>query len=74
MPKPTEAQIEAAAKYLAEEIMHYAWDGLNPEGRSSDPRPSAPDGYPAWGVRGHFNARQQDYKDAVTKISEILSA
>lgn len=52
--------IDAAAKYLAEKVIHYAWDGLRPDGRCAP--------YPAFSVGGHANARQEDYRDAVRGI------
>lgn len=62
MTYPTDEQIDAGAQYLAREVMSYAWDGLRKDGRASDA------GFRPWGVRGHLNARQEDYRDAVRGI------
>lgn len=56
----TEEQWIAGARVLAEQVMHYSWDGLQP-GRV-DKR------YPAFSVGGHANAHQGDYIDAVKEI------
>lgn len=55
-------QIDAAAKYLAETVMRYKWEGLREDGRSADA------GFPAWKIGGHANARMEDYRDAVRSI------
>lgn len=52
--------IDAAAKFLAEKVIHYSWDGLRPDGRSAP--------FPAFKTGGHANARQEDYRDAVRGI------
>ena len=42
--------------------------GLRVDGRAADRE------FPAWGVGGHLNARQEDYRDAVRGILAAMSA
>ena len=62
----TDEQIEAGARWLAENVMHHKWEGLSKEGRSGDW------GFPAWKVGGQHNARQEDYRDAVRGMLKAM--
>lgn len=62
--KVTDEQITAAAKWLAENVMYYDWDDL---GQAKGTRACDVGGRP-WKVGGHYEARQEDYKDAVRSI------
>ena len=64
----TEDQITAGAKWLARNVVRYGWDGLRPDGRAADA------GFPAWGIGGHLNARQEDYRDAIRGILAAMGA
>lgn len=52
--------IDAAAQWLAKNVMRYEWKGM-----STGIRPAQ---FPAWKVGGHHNATQDDYRDAVRGI------
>jgi hypothetical protein len=66
-----EEAITAAARYLVQTVERKAWDGTRADGRAKD------GGFEpfhwsewTWGVNG--NARQEDYRDVVRKIVEIV--
>ena len=60
-----EFAVEEAAVYLAEKILLVGWEGLRNDGscRSNGAQP--------FGIHGHANARQQDYRDAAAEIIRI---
>ena len=68
MSEWTDEQIDAGAQYLARKVMHHSRSGLRVDGRAADRE------FPAWGVGGHLNARQEDYRDAVRGILAAMSA
>lgn len=55
----TNEQITAAAQWLANNVRRTEWTGLRPDGRATD------DGFDPW---ISYNARQEDYRDAVRGI------
>lgn len=59
-------RVEEAAKYLAETVMRYDWNGLSDRPRSSQ--------YPPWKVGGHWNAHKDDYRAVVHTIAAIFGA
>lgn len=67
-------RIEDAARYLAEHVMGYAWEGLAKSGRASDPSIFSDNGFPPWKIGGHANAKQEDYKDVVMEIWRIMTS
>lgn len=60
--KITDEQITAAAQWFAKNVRRTEWNGLRPDGRARDA------GFDPW---HSYNARQEDYRDAVR---EMLSA
>ncbi len=60
------SNIDDLAKWLAETVMRYSWEGLSQESRASER------GFPAWTVGGHANAGREDYRDIIWYIKENL--
>lgn len=57
--------IDAAAKFFAEKVTGFQWDGIRNDGRSGDA------GFPPF---GHYtNARQEDYRDVVREIARLAA-
>lgn len=59
---PSGTRIDAAAQYLAQNVLRLAWDGLRTDGRCTD------GGWRPFGAGQHMNVRQEDYRDAARGI------